>query len=81
MNVKFFELAVGARFLFRAQQFEKTAMGMAQDGRGWGNIFMGEMDVETDGEPLLLPPEVAARCKPERGHWAAVVEAAGEAKG
>jgi len=75
MNVKFYELAPGARFVFRGQRFEKIAMSMARDGRGWGNTFLGETDVEPEGEPLLLPPEVAARWKPERGHWAGVVDA------
>lgn len=80
--MKFYELAIGARFLFRGQQFKKTAMSMAEvlahghqaDGlrQGWGCVFMGEVEVVSQGP--LLPPEVAAKWKPERGHWAAVVD-------
>ena len=73
MNVRFYELAVGARFVFGGQEFKKIAMSMAEDGRRWGNIFLGETEVVSDGP--LLPPEVAARWKPERGHWAGVVDA------
>jgi hypothetical protein len=69
--MKFYELAVGARFVFRGKRYEKEAMGMARDERGWGNVLMGEIEVESEGP--VLPPEVAARWRPERGHWAAVM--------
>lgn len=76
--MRFYELAVGAEFVFRGRRFVKTAMSMAEvlaDGpeRGWGNVFLGETEVVSEGP--LLPPEVAARWKPERGPWAAVIEA------
>ncbi len=73
MGVKFYELAIGARFEFRGRRFVKEAMCMAQDEQELGTIFMGEAMVESDGP--LLPPEVAARWKPERGHWAGVINA------
>ncbi len=71
--MKFYALAIGARFVFRGQEFEKTAMSMAEvlaDGhqRGWGNIFQGGTEVESEGP--LLPADVAARWKPREGHWA-----------
>ncbi len=72
MTVKFYQLAIGARFVFRGKCYTKTAISMTQDERGWGTIFLGETDVVSDGP--LLPPEEAARQKPERGHWAAVIE-------
>ena len=73
MNVKFYELAIGARFVFRGRRYEKIAMSMTRDDEGLGAIFMGEAEVVSEGP--LLPPEEAARWKPERGHWAAVIEA------
>ena len=69
--MKFYELAIGARFEFRGRRFVKEAMSMAQDEERMGTIFLGETDVISDGP--LLPPEEAARWKPERGHWAAVI--------
>jgi hypothetical protein len=49
------------------------AMSMAVvlvDGpeRRCGRAFMGEAEVISDGP--LLPPEIAARWKPDRRHWA-----------
>jgi hypothetical protein len=75
--MKFYELAVGAVFTVWGRTYRKTAMSMAEaldDGprRGWGCVFFGETEVVSDGP--LLPPEVAAKWKPERGHWTAVVE-------
>jgi hypothetical protein len=75
MNVKFYELAIGARFVFRGQRFQKIAMCMAEDDRRWGNIFRGETDVTLDvrsaecgvqnvGPEMLLPPAEAAPWKP-----------------
>jgi hypothetical protein len=49
-------------------------MSMAEDARHWGCVFFSETEVVSDGP--LLPPEVAARRKPERGHWAAAVKSA-----
>jgi hypothetical protein len=77
MNVQFYELAIRAVFEFRGCQYQKAAMSMAEilaEGpkRGWGSVFIGETRVVSDGP--LLPPEVAARWKPERGHWAAVID-------
>ena len=39
MNVKSYELAVGARFVFRGKRFEKIGMSMAEDDRRWGHLF------------------------------------------
>jgi hypothetical protein len=47
-------------------------MCMADDERHWGNIFMGETPVISEGP--LLPAEIAAKWKRERGYWAAVIE-------
>jgi hypothetical protein len=76
--MQFYELAIGARFVFRGRQFEKIGMSMAHvladsPQRHWGSVFMGETEVVSDGP--LLSPEVAAVWKPERGHWAAVIGA------
>ncbi len=73
MNVRFYELAIGAAFVFRGQSFVKEAMCMARDEERLGTIFMGEAIVESDGP--LLPPEVAAQWKPCRGHWTAMIDA------
>jgi hypothetical protein len=70
--VRFYELAIGARFAFLGRPFVKVAMSMAEDERHWGNVFLGETEVVSDGP--LLPPEVAAQWKPERGPWAAVID-------
>ena len=71
MSVKFYELAIGARFVFRGQPFVKGAMCMALDEQRLGTVFLGETNVLSDGP--LLPPEIAAQWKPERGHWAAAI--------
>jgi hypothetical protein len=70
--MKFYELAVGGVFTFRGQTFRKTAMSMAEDERRWGNVFLGETEIISDGPPL--PPEVAAHWEPERGQWARLIE-------
>ena len=67
--MKFYELAIGARFIFRGQRFEKLGMSMAKDDKGIGSIFMGETEVSPDGVPQLLPPEEAAKWKPDDKHW------------
>ena len=72
MNVRFYELAIGAVFGFRGKRYRKEAMSMAEDEEKIGSIFLGETEVVSDGP--LLPPEIAAKWKPERGHWAAEVE-------
>jgi hypothetical protein len=72
MNVRFYELAVGAVFEFGGERYQKSAMSMAQDERRWGSVFMGETEVVSDGP--MLPPETAAMWRPERGHWAALIE-------
>ena len=73
LNVKFYELAIGAGFAFRGQSFVKEAMCMARDEQRLGTIFMGETIVVSDGP--LLPPEIAAEWKPYRGQWAAMIDA------
>ena len=67
--MKFYELAIGARFVFRGQRFEKIAMSMAREEQGLGSIFQGETEIVPDGVPLLLPPEEAAWWKPSDRHW------------
>ena len=52
MTVRFYELAVGAVFSVRGRRYRKIAMSMAEDERHWGNVFMGETEVVSDG-PLL----------------------------
>src|SRR5258707_3729510 len=69
MNVNFYELAVSARFTFGGQRFEKLAMNMARDEQGCGSAFMGENVVEADSDAPLLPPEEAARWKPNERRW------------
>ncbi len=69
--MKFYELAVGAVFTAWGRTYRKIAMSMAADDRHWGSVFMGETEVVSDGP--LLPPEIAAQWKPERGPWAAVI--------
>ena len=76
-NRRFYELAPGAVFTVWGRTYRKTAMSMSEaltDGpqRGWGCVFFGETEVVSDGP--LLPPDVAARWKPDRGPRAAVVE-------
>jgi hypothetical protein len=66
--MKFQESAVGARFVFRGQRFEKIAMSMAEYEERCGHILLAETEVTADGEPLLLPPEQAARWKPYDWH-------------
>ncbi len=67
--MKFYELAVGARFILRGRRFEKIAMSMAEDEQGVGSILMGGTEIVPDGVPLLLPPEEAAKWKPSDRHW------------
>jgi hypothetical protein len=67
--MRFYELAVGARFVFHGRRYEKIAMGMAKNEQGLGSVFMGETEVVPDGVPLLLPPEEAAKWKPDDRHW------------
>jgi hypothetical protein len=67
--MRFYELAVGAPFIFRGRRFEKIAMGMANNEQGHGSVFLGETVVVPDGLPLLLPPEEAAKWKPDDRHW------------
>jgi hypothetical protein len=39
--MKFYELAIGARFPFRGRRFEKRAMSVAEDELRVGYAFMG----------------------------------------
>ena len=68
-GMRFYELAIGARFFFRGRRYEKLAMSVANDEDRVGHVFMGETEVTADGEPLLLPPDEAARWKPDARHW------------
>jgi hypothetical protein len=65
----FYELAIGARFIFRGKRYEKSGMSMANNEQQCGSIFMGEAEVEPDGVPLLLPAAEAAKWKPDDKHW------------
>ena len=44
-------------------------MSMTGDEDRVGHIFQAETEVTADGEALLLPPEEAARWKPDDRHW------------
>jgi hypothetical protein len=68
--MKFYELAIGARFCFRGRRFEKLAMSLAEDEDRAGHVFTGNAEVTADGEPLLLPPAEAALWKPDDRDWA-----------
>lgn len=72
-SVKFYELAVGARFIFRGKGYRKIGMSMADDAERVGTVFMGECDVVSDGP--LLPAEEAAKWKPQRGIWTEMIDA------
>ena len=50
MKMTFEEVKVGETFTFRGGQFLKTALSMASDERGWGNIFLGGTMVECERE-------------------------------
>ena len=67
--IKFYELAIGARFVFRGRRFEKIGMSMAEEELGLGSIFMGEAEIVPDGVPMSLPPEEATWWKPSDRHW------------
>jgi hypothetical protein len=67
MNVKFYELAVGAVFMVGGNVFRKTAMSMAEDDRCLSAIFRPETDVVSDGP--FLPAEVAEKWKPSDVYW------------
>jgi hypothetical protein len=71
--VKFYELAIGAVFTVYGKTYTKTAMSMSADERNWGCIFLGGVEVESDGP--LLPPEVAAKWKPDERQWPKEIEA------
>ena len=70
MKIEFYKLAIGARFFYMGKLFKKEAMSCAEDlspdGKRWGHAFHASVEVEPDGEPLLLPPEVAAQWDPNR---------------
>ena len=69
MGMQFYELAIGARFVFRRRRYQKLAMSMAEDEERCGHIFQAENEVTPDGESKLLSPEEAARWKPDERHW------------
>jgi len=75
--MKFYRLALGARFTHFGQQFTKKAMGLAEDSEHQGHAFMGCTDVEPIGEPLLLSAEEAAQWKPDYGPWNKLIESCG----
>jgi len=68
--MQFFELAIGARFIFQGRKYTKIAMCMTEDETRIGHIFRGETEVVPDGEPMLLPPAEAERWKPDEEYWA-----------
>lgn len=65
--MKFYKLAIGARFTSGGVRYTKCGMSAAADERRRGHLFFGIMEVAPEGEPLLLPPEEAAKWKPH-GH-------------
>jgi Peptidase S24-like len=62
--MEFYQLATGARFTFYGKHYTKEAMGVAADAQNLGCVFRSGTDVEPVGEPLLLPPEEAAKWRP-----------------
>jgi hypothetical protein len=68
-TIKFYRLALGAKFVFHGRAYTKIAMSMANDDQRLGTCFMGSAEVLTDDPALLLSPEEAARWKPPEGHW------------
>jgi hypothetical protein len=68
--MQFYQLAVGARFVFRGRKYRKIAMCMTEDEDRVGHIFQGETEVEADGVLLLLPADEAERWKPSEEYWA-----------
>ena len=87
--MKFYELAIGAVFEFRGRRYTKIAMSMTEDENRTGTIFMGGAEVAVEvasvecgmANGVLLPAEVAARWKPDLGHWAHVFDPAQEEEG
>jgi hypothetical protein len=71
--MKFYLLARGAQFEFRGRRFVKTAMAMARDQDGIGNIFQGGMEVTPIGELQLLSDAEDARWKPSDVHWTSFI--------
>ncbi len=69
MEVRFYELAVGAWFAFRGERFEKVAMSMARAEDWTGCVFRGETQVSPEGDAALLPVQVAAQGRPSERHW------------
>jgi hypothetical protein len=67
--MKFYQLAIGARFIFRGRRFEKVAMSVAENEEKLGKVFMGATEVVPDGVPLLLPAAEAAKWKPDDRPW------------
>ena len=74
--MKFYELGIGAWFVCQGRRFEKIGMGAAMGDAlpegsqsRWGYLFLGEMEVEPEGEPVLLPQEVAAQWGPGKKCW------------
>ena len=62
--MQFYQLAIGAKFFAHRKRWTKEAISMAS-----GHVMMAETEVIPDGEPLLLPPEEAAKWKPDEGDW------------
>jgi hypothetical protein len=50
MKMTFEEVKVVETFTYRGQRFQKCALSMAEDERGWGNIFVDEIVVEREGQ-------------------------------
>ena len=72
--MKFYQLAVGARFRHRGARFKKAGMSCAEDERGWANVFLGLVEIEPEGEPLLMSPAEATRWQPDYGLWTEFIE-------
>jgi hypothetical protein len=67
--MKFYQLALGSQFTHFGQQYTKVAIALAEDSQHQGHTFMGCLEVEPVGEPLLLPREEAAKWRPDYRPW------------
>lgn len=56
VRVKFSQVPIGALFEFRGLRYEKLAVSMAGDERGWGNVFHDYAEVTMErNQPGMLP--------------------------
>ena len=68
MNLEFYQLAIGAEFEWQDVRFRKTGLNVAIPMSGGnGCVIMGDTMVISNGP--LLPPEDAAKGKPDLNDW------------